>query len=97
VDATLCEAIRTRHVVQFLYDGHLRVVEPHMVVANELHHYALSGWFVSGYSHETQPGWREYLLSGIANLQITDATLPGPRPGYNASGGRKFPRVHCRL
>lgn len=95
--ATLCEAIKSRHLVHFVYDGHPRVVEPHMLATNELGHYALSGWFVAGYSHETRPGWREYLLSGISELQIAHSTFPGPRPGYNPAGGTKFPTIYCRL
>jgi predicted DNA-binding transcriptional regulator YafY len=95
--AALSEAIKTRRVVEFVYDGHPRVVEPHMLAANELGHYALSGWFVAGYSRETRPGWREYLLSDISELEITDSTFPGPRPGYNPTGGTKFPTVYCRL
>lgn len=94
---TLSDAIKTRRVVQFVYQGHHRVVEPHMLAANELGHYALSGWFVAGYSHETRPGWREYLVSGISQLQITDATFPSARPGYNPTGGTKFPTIYCRL
>jgi hypothetical protein len=88
--ATLCEAIRKQHLAQFLYDGLPRVVEPHMLPANESGHYA-SGWFVSGYSHDTRPGWREYLLSDIVSLRISELIFQGPRPGYNPTGGRKFP------
>jgi len=95
--ATLSDAIKTRRVVQFVYGGHLRMVQPHMLAANELGHYALSGWFVAGFSRERTPGWREYLLSGISQLQVTDATFPGPRPGYNPTGGAKFPTVYCRI
>ena len=97
MEAMLFDAIKARRVIQFIYRGHLRAVEPHMLGANELGHYALSGWFVAGYSRESAPGWREYLLSGISHLQITDATFPGPRTGYNPTGGTKFPRVYCRL
>jgi hypothetical protein len=39
---TLCQAIRTRNVVQFFYDGGLRVVEPHMVAYNQAGHLSLS-------------------------------------------------------
>jgi len=81
-------------VVQFLYDGYPRVVEPRMLGANELDPYALSGGFVFGYSHETGPSWRECLLYGIANLKITETTFPAPRSGYN---GRKFPKMYCGL
>src|SRR2546421_399588 len=63
--ATLSDAIKARRIVQFTYRGHSRVVEPHMLAANELGHYVLSGWFVAGHSREKRPGWREYFLSGI--------------------------------
>lgn len=95
--ATLIEAIKERRVIQFIYRRHLRVIEPHMLAANELGHYVLSGWFIAGYSRESTLGWREYFVAGISQLQVTDATFPGPRPGYNPTGGAKFPTVYYRL
>jgi microsomal dipeptidase-like Zn-dependent dipeptidase len=50
MDSILCEAIRSRRLVEFLYEGGLRVVEPHMIAQNELGHSILSGWFVAGFS-----------------------------------------------
>jgi hypothetical protein len=44
----LADAITSRRVIEFLYGGQPRVVEPHMLAANELGHLALSGWFVAG-------------------------------------------------
>lgn len=93
----LCEAIRSRRLVEFSYEGSIRLVEPHMIAANELGHHALSGWFVAGLSKSGTPGWREYLLSKISNLRIRDEKFSGPRAGYNPSGGPKFPLVYCRL
>jgi hypothetical protein len=49
-----------------------------MLAANELGHDVLSAWFVAGYSREKTQGWREYFLSGISELQITDAVLLAP-------------------
>jgi len=94
---TLCEAIRLRRLVEFHYGGATRVVEPHMVARNEAGHYALSGWFVRGGSSSGGQGWREYLLSDLTMLRVLDETFAGPRPGYNPTGGQKFPIVHCRL
>jgi hypothetical protein len=93
----LCAAIISRHLVEFSYEGGVRIVEPHMVAANELGHYALSGWFLAGLSNSGTPGWREYLLTKISNLRLRDETFSGPRSGCNPSGGSKFPSVYCRL
>jgi hypothetical protein len=93
----LCEAIRSRHLVEFFYEGGMRLVEPHMIAANELGRDVLSGWFVSGLSSSGTPGWREYFLNKIVDLRIRDESFAEPRPGYNPAGGPKFPRVYCQL
>lgn len=98
MNAKLCTAIKEMRVIEFNYDGARRVVEPHMVATNQAGHPALSGWFVRGTSISgSGQGWREYLLSEISDLVILDETFAGPRPGYNPSGGKKFPVVHCCL
>jgi len=97
MNTTICQAIKAKRLVQFSYDGGTRVVEPHMVASNEAGHYALSGWFVRGHSKSGGQGWREYLLSDISSLSVLDETFAGARPGYNPSGGKKFPTVFCRL
>jgi predicted DNA-binding transcriptional regulator YafY len=97
MNTTICQAIKEKRLIQFYYDGGTRVVEPHMVAENEAGHYSLSAWFVRGYSSSGGQGWREYLLSGISSLAVLDEVFSGPRPGYNPSGGKKFPNVICRL
>ena len=97
MNTTICQAIREKRLIQFHYDGDTRVVEPHMVASNEAGHYALSGWFVRGYSKTGGQGWREYLLSDISSLSVLNETFTGARQGYNPSGGKKFPTVFCRL
>lgn len=95
---TLCGAIASKQLVEFMYEGGKRRVEPHMVAYNEAGHLSLSGWFVMGYSKSQEPaGWREYLLTGITGLTVLQDVFAGARPGYNPSGGKKFPRVVCKL
>lgn len=98
----LCTAIGSRNGVQFWYSGDaapgLRMVEPHMVAYNAAGHLALSGWFLGGATESASgQGWREYLLSDIANVTVLPQQFPGPRPGYNPSGGKIFHNVQCRL
>jgi predicted DNA-binding transcriptional regulator YafY len=99
---TLCNAIQSRNLVQFYYSGDEapgpRLVEPHMVAYNSGGHLALSAWFLGGASESREgQGWREYLLSEIANLNVLPQQFSGPRPGYRRDGGKIFQNVQCAL
>ena len=94
----LCEAIKTKSLVQFLYDGTIRKVEPHMVAHTQDDNIALSGWYIAGYSESHGGhGWRTYLLSEISHLTILEERLSEPRPGYASGGGERFNTIICRL
>ena len=87
----LSQAIAEMRLVQFVYKGEVRIVEPHMLAHNQLDHLALSAWWVGGYSQSgSSPHWREYLLSEISGVQILSGTFVEPRPGYKRDGGSKF-------
>jgi hypothetical protein len=88
---TFSQAIAEMRLVQFIYKGELRVVEPHMLAHNERNHLSLSAWWADGYSQSrSTPNWREYLLSEISGVQILSGTFEQPRPGYKRDGGKKF-------
>jgi hypothetical protein len=100
--ATICEAIRSRNLIQFFYSEGAapgdRVVEPHMVAYNKKNVLALSAWYLSGTSGSQEgPGWREYLLESISNVVILPETFSAPRPTYNPTGGVVFHDVQCAL
>lgn len=102
IQTTLCSAIHSRTIVQFNYmfgdDPGIRVVEPHMVARTKAGYIALSAWYLRGHSESRDgQGWREYLLSGIYSVIILDETFPGPRRGYNRTGGKSFHNVQCAL
>lgn len=87
----LSRAIKGMHLVQFVYKGEVRVVEPHMLAHNERGNLSLSAWWVGGYSQSgANPHWREYLLSKISGLKMLSGTFENPRPGYKRDGGCKF-------
>ena len=88
---SISQAIAEMRLVQFVYKGEVRVVEPHMLAHNQRDHLALSAWWVDGYSNSgSSPYWREYLLSEISGVQILSGTFDSPRPGYKRDGGSKF-------
>jgi hypothetical protein len=99
---TICAAIASRNLIEINYIGNkapgMRIVEPHMVAYNEANNLALSAWYLSGESESRRgPGWREYLLTDIANVTILPQTFAGPRPGYKPGGGKTFHNVQCEL
>jgi hypothetical protein len=84
-------AIAEMRLVQFVYKGELRIVEPHMLARNQRENLALSAWWVSGYSSSgSSPNWREYLISEITEVQVLSGSFSSPRPGYKRDGGTKF-------
>jgi hypothetical protein len=85
----ICEAIKRRRLLMFGYGDFVRVVEPHMFGVNSAGHEMLSAWLRPGHSRsDPEGGWRNYLTSEIANLQMLDETFAGPREGFNPADPR---------
>ena len=97
MNVVICDAIRARRLLRFVYDGYERIVEPHLYGVNSAGHEALSGWLVSGWSKsEPEPGWRMYLVSEMHDVAATAESFSGARPGYN-SGDSRMERIFCQL
>ena len=93
----LCDAIRARRLVRFVYEGYERIVEPHVYGINAQDHEMLSGFLVGGWSaSETTPGWRNYLVHEMADIHALAESFPQPRAGYNAFDD-SFRQVYCRV
>jgi predicted DNA-binding transcriptional regulator YafY len=93
----ITQAIASRQLVQITYGNGAegkRLVEPHLLGTTTTGQAALQGWFVEGASKSGQgPGWRNYLLSRILSIELTQQTFSGPRPGFNPTGGKVFQSV----
>ncbi len=93
----ICEAIRSKKLLQFSYGNHMRVVEPHILGRDSSGHDILSAYLVRGYSESRkQPYWRFYLLRDLKLLIMLDETFARPRKGYNPKDSRML-KVYCRL
>ena len=97
MNVVICDAIRARRLVRFVYDGYERVVEPHLYGINSAGHEALSGYLVRGWSaSETAPGWRTYLIDEMRDTAALADSFSGTREGYNPADSRMI-RIFCRL
>lgn len=97
MNTILCDAIRARRLVRFVYEGYERVVEPHLHGINAANHEILSGWLIGGWSESRpEPGWRNYLVKDMHDVHALADRFDGPRPTYNAFDP-KVRQVFCRL
>lgn len=93
----ICEAIKTKKLLQFRYDNRIRVVEPHLLGRNSAGHDALSAYLVRGYTEsDSRPFWRLYLVLEMKGLSVLDESFAEPRKGYNPKDKRMV-RIYCRL
>ena len=97
MNITICDAIRARRLLRFVYEGYERIVEPHAYGVNTAGHEAVSAWLVAGWSaSETAPGWRMYLLDAMRDVAALAERFDGTRAGYNPDDPH-FVRLYCQL
>jgi hypothetical protein len=97
MNTLICDAIRARRLIRFVYDGYERVAEPHLYGISTANHEVLSAYLVGGWSKsEGAPGWRKYLVRDMHDVQALAESFAGPRDGYNPED-RQVRQIYCRL
>ncbi len=80
MDALIGQAINSRHVLEFTYQGLHRIAEP-QVFGYYDGKKQLLGFQIGGQSRSGGlPEWRRYDVDRITGLSISDQTFSGPRP-----------------
>jgi hypothetical protein len=97
MNTLICDAIRARRLIRFVYDGYERIAEPHAYGISTANHEVVSAYLVGGWSaSEGAPGWRKYLVRDMHDIHALAETFAAPRPGYNPDD-RQMGQVFCRL
>ena len=97
MNVVICDAIRARRLIRFVYDGYERVVEPHLYGVNTAGHEAVRGYLVRGWSgSDASPGWRMYLVNRMEGLAALADSFSEPRAEYNPDDSQ-MERVYCKL
>lgn len=77
------QAILEKRLIQFLYDGGPRTVEPHCLGITTAGNLAIRAFQVRGFSLSGGiPDWRMFELAKMSQLQILNTSFSNPRPGY---------------
>src|SRR3989442_14643270 len=93
----VCNAIATKKLLSFMYEGLGRVVEPRLCGQNAAGHGVLLAWLVRGHSKsDPRPGWRNYLLAEMQSLHVLDETFERSRPGFKPHDTRMV-TIYCRV
>jgi hypothetical protein len=92
----ICRAITERHLVQFMYNGRSRIVEPFCCGIGTTGNYVLRGFQVRG-SDKTKPlCWRLYELAEMSQMSITQHSFKGNRQEYSPEDSA-ITEIFCRI
>jgi hypothetical protein len=95
--APICEAIEKKAVVEFIYNGGLRVVEPQCHGTSTAGNEVLRGFQTKNYSKPGEsPANKLFEVSKISGLKPTGKTFSKPGPHYNPDD-KAMGYVHCHL
>lgn len=94
----ICDSIKGKNIIEFLYEGGNRVVEPHCYgIHKQTENEVLCGYQISGYSQSGNiPDWRLYDVSKITGLKITEKIFSKPRQYYNPND-KRMSKIFCNI
>lgn len=94
---TIIEAIDNRNLLEFQYDGHYRLVEPHTCGVSSKGNDTLSAYQVGGTSDKgIVPDWKQFTISKIVGLKKSNGTFTGTRTGYTKNDSR-MSKIYAEL
>jgi len=93
----ICQAIKSKSLIVFEYDGGIRNIEPHCYGLSSAGNEVLRGFQVSGSSSSGEYiGWKLFSLKKISNLGLLNQTFINSRPDYNPNDSQ-MASIFCRI
>lgn len=92
----IIKAIASQNVIEFYYEGELRIVEPHCYGITAAGNEGLRAYQIRGYSSSGKLGWKMYNLAKVEDVNITDDKFDGPRSGYQR-GDKGMSSIHAEI
>jgi len=91
------EAIEHRQLMQFMYEGFSRIIEPHMYGSDAAGVDLLCGFQIAGTDGlGRHNGWHKFEVSKITDLSCLPTKYPGPRHPYRLAS-KTFKRIYCQV
>lgn len=93
----IIEAIENGNLLEFDYNGHHRIVEPHTYGVNHKGNETLAAYQIDGTSDNGDvPDWKQFTTEKISNLQVLDETFTSARKGYK-KGDSRMDEIYAEL
>ncbi|MDR6760332.1 hypothetical protein J2Y38_000511 [Flavobacterium sp. 2755] len=71
----IIEAIENQNVIEFNYEGELRIVEPHCYGITTAGNEAIRAYQIDGYSSSGRMGWKLYDLGKADDVEVSEDTF----------------------
>ena len=79
----ICNAIRSKNLTHFYYNGGYRTAEPYCYGISRKGNELLRAFQTGGYSESGEPAnWKLFAVEKMSNITITDEEFSGNRPEY---------------
>ena len=94
----LCDAIAYKKIIQFYYEGGIRVVEPHCYgIHKTTGEEVLCAFQTEGFSRSGGlPGWRFFIIDKVSQLKVRKEHFIEPRPLYNPND-KRMSTIFCNV
>lgn len=93
----IIEAIENYYILEFDYNGHHRIVEPHTYGVNHKGNEILAAYQIEGTSDKGDvPVWKQFTTDKISNLKVLNETFSGTRNGYKR-GDSRMDEIYAEL
>lgn len=93
----ICEAIEGRDVIQFQYDGGLRIVEPFCYGESSKGNLVLRGFQIDGFSSSgASTGWKLFKKDEMHDISLYGIKFTQIRPHYNPND-KGMVRIICNV
>ncbi len=79
----LTNAIQSQSLIEFEYDGGLRIVEPYCHGISLKGNHVLRAYQVDGYSSTGKMGWKLYDISKVISILVRENNFSVVRSDYN--------------
>lgn len=83
------KAIANKQLLEFFYNGKIRIVEPYTFGCSHKGDDTLSAFQIEGGSNSSKDlGWRQFIIENIESLVLLDSNFNSIRDGYNPNDSR---------
>jgi hypothetical protein len=89
IGETLVQGALQHRVVELVYHGSRRSVEPYLVGIHQAGEAILLGYQTAGLGRSGDvPGWRTFIIAEVAEAVLTDRSFVALRPDFNRNDSR---------